>query len=67
MRIGTLVDTLLDANDDFQRGQLQINPNRLFRMKLKAAIAKQLPGLIQSFQDRRLLWNYCMSYTRPSI
>ncbi len=66
MRIGTLVDTLLDASDDYQHGRLKLTPNRLFRLKLKAAIARQLPGLVRSFPDRRLLWNYCMSYTKPS-
>ncbi len=64
MRIGTIVDTLLDADDDFYSGLLQQIPNRLFRFRLKVAIARQLPGLIVSFPDRWLLWRYCMSYTK---
>lgn len=63
MRIGTIVDTLLDANDDFEDGILKLAPNGFFRWKLKAAIARQLPGLILGFPDRSLLWRYCLSYT----
>lgn len=63
MRIGAIVDTILDAHEDHENGILQIAPNRLFRWRLGIAVARQLPGLIVSFPDRRLLWRYCMSYT----
>ena len=66
MRIGTIVDTLLDADDDFAKGILKLTPGRCFRLRLKFAIARQLPGLILSFPNRRLLWRYCLSYTRDS-
>ncbi len=63
MRVGPIVDTLLDAQEDFEHGLLNFSPNRWFRWRLKAAIARQLPGLILGFPDRHLLWRYCLSYT----
>ncbi len=67
MRIGTIVDTLLDAHDDFENSILNLVPNRRFRWKQKTAIARQLPGLIFSFPDRALLWRYCLSYTSTEL
>jgi len=67
MRIGTIVDTLLDAHDDFENSILNLVPNRRFRWKLKLAIARQLPGLIFSFPNRGLLWRYCLSYTSTEL
>jgi hypothetical protein len=67
MRIGTIVDTLLDADEDFQQGILPLLPGRFFRLRLKSAIASQLPGLILGSPDRPLLWRYCLSYTRTEV
>ena len=67
MRIGTIVDTLLDADEDFQQGILPLIPGRVFRLRLKTAIASQLPGLILGSPDRLLLWRYCLSYTRTEV
>jgi hypothetical protein len=67
MRIGTIVDTLLDAEDDFQQGILRMTPGQVFRWRLKFAIARQLPGLVFGFSDRSLLWRYCLSYTRADL
>ena len=67
MRIGTIVDTLLDAEDDFKSGLLPLAPNRIFRWRLKFAIGWQLPGLIVGFPDRLLLWRYCLSYIHPEL
>ena len=67
MRIGTIVDTLLDADEDFQEGILLLIPGRFFRLRLKSAIASQLPGLILGSPDRPLLWRYCLSYTRTEV
>jgi hypothetical protein len=67
MRIGTIVDTLLDANDDFEKGILNLHPNLVFRLRLKTAIAIRLPGLILAFPNSRLLWRYCLSYTRDQL
>jgi hypothetical protein len=66
MRIGAIVDSILDAHDDHEKGILKLAPNRWFRWRLKLAVACQLPGLILSFPDRRLLWRYCLSYTRDN-
>jgi hypothetical protein len=67
MRIGTIVDTLLDADIDFEQGILKLVPNAIFRWRLKSAIARQLPGLFFGFPDRLLLWRYCLSYTRSEL
>lgn len=67
MRIGTIVDTLLDARDDFERGILKLAPGGVFRLRLSAAIARQLPGLVFGFPDRLLLWRYCVSYTKVEL
>jgi hypothetical protein len=67
MRIGTIVDTLLDADEDFQQGILPLFPGRIFRLRLIFAIASQLPGLILGSPDRPLLWRYCLSYTRSEV
>ena len=66
MRIGAIVDTILDARGDHEKGILKITPNPLFRWRLGAAVAPQLPGLILGFPDRRLLWRYCLSSTRDA-
>jgi hypothetical protein len=62
MRIGTMVDTQLDYREDVDRGLLQLTPNLLFQARIVFAIARQLPGLVWQFPDRRFLWRYCISY-----
>jgi len=67
MRIGTIVDTLLDADEDFQQGILPLIPGRFFRLRLQSSIACQLPGLVLGSPDRRLLLRYCLSFTRTEV
>ncbi len=62
--LGILADTLMDAEEDFGDGSLQIQPGRMFRWRLRSAIARRLPGLILGFPDRPWLWRYCRSYRR---
>ena len=51
MRIGTIVDTLLDADEDFQQGILPLFPGRIFRLRLLFAIASPLKCSTLNYVD----------------
>ena len=62
MGIGTIVDTLLDARGDYQRGELTLVPGVYFYCRLVLAVIRRGPRLIMVFPQRRLLFRYCLSY-----
>jgi len=57
MGIGTIVDTLLDARSDYQRGELRPVPGAYFYCRLVLPVIRRGPRLINGFSAAPLTFS----------